>query len=387
VIYSILEFFIQKQVMIKLTAYQRRFSIQKVKTLFLIDKPLIIALLSLVIIGLFILYSASNQNIELISKQAIRLLFAFSIMLVLAQVPPTVYRMWAPWIFSISFVLLVAVLLIGVVGKGAQRWLNLWLFQFQPSELMKLAVPLTLAWYLHYKSLPPSFGHLLVLLGIVLVPTLFVIKQPDLGTALLIAISGFSVILLAGISARLLILGSLLILVIAPIGWHFMHDYQKLRVLTFLNPERDPLGAGYHIIQSKIAIGAGGFLGKGWLQGTQSHLQFLPEHTTDFIFAVCGEEFGLLGSLILLILYFWITARGFYISMKAQDTFSRLLGGGLSLSFFISAFVNIGMVSGLLPVVGVPLPLISYGGTSLITLIAGFGILMSIQTHKKLISN
>ena len=373
--------------MFEFTAYRRRFARQGVNECFHIDKPLLAALLSLVIIGLFILYSASNQSMALISKQAIRMLFAFIVMILFAQIPPSVYRMWALWLFTISFLLLVAVLLIGVVGKGAQRWLNLWLFQFQPSELMKLSVPLMLAWYLHDKPLPPSFGHLLVLLGIVLIPTLFVVKQPDLGTALLIAISGFSVILLAGISARLLLLGSLLILVIAPIGWHFMHDYQKLRVLTFLNPERDPLGAGYHIIQSKIAIGAGGFFGKGWLQGTQSHLQFLPEHTTDFIFAVCGEEFGLVGSLVLLILYFWITARGFYISMKAQDTFSRLLGGGLSLSFFIAAFVNIGMVSGLLPVVGVPLPLISYGGTSLITLIAGFGILMSIQTHRKLVGN
>ncbi|MES2998013.1 MAG: rod shape-determining protein RodA [Pseudomonadota bacterium] len=367
--------------------YRHHLSRQGSKALFHIDRPLLIGLLSLAIIGLFILYSASNQNIELLSKQVIRMLVAFLIMILFAQIPPTVYRIWAPWIFIISFLLLAAVLLVGVIGKGAQRWLNLWLFQFQPSELMKLSVPLMLAWYLHDKSLPPSFPHLLILLGIVIIPTLLVIKQPDLGTALLIAIAGFSVILLAGISWRLLLLGGFFILIIAPIGWHFMHLYQKLRVLTFLNPERDPLGAGYHIIQSKIAIGAGGFFGKGWLQGTQSHLQFLPEHTTDFIFAVCGEEFGLMGSLVLLILYFWITSRGLYISIKAQDTFSRLLGGGLSLSFFIAAFVNIGMVSGLLPVVGVPLPLISYGGTSLITLIAAFGILMSIQTHRKLIGN
>jgi rod shape determining protein RodA len=367
--------------------YQHHFSKQRLSQLIHIDKPLLISLLSLVIIGLFILYSASNQSIELISKQTIRIIFAFIIMILCAQIPPAVYRMWAPWLFAISFLLLIAVLLIGIVGKGAQRWLNVWLFQFQPSELMKLTLPLMLAWYLHDKALPPSLGHLLILLIIVLIPTLLVVKQPDLGTALLIAISGLSVILLAGISVRLLLLGAVLVLIVAPIGWHFMHDYQKLRVLTFLNPERDPLGAGYHIIQSKIAIGTGGFLGKGWLQGTQSHLQFLPEHTTDFIFAVCGEEFGLVGSMILLMLYLWITLRGFYISLKAQDTFSRLLAGGLSLSFFIAVFINIGMVSGLLPVVGVPLPLISYGGTSLITLIAGFGILMSIQTHRKLVGN
>lgn len=371
----------------KIKGLHRRFFQRGIKVFFHIDKSLLIGLLCLVIIGLFILYSASNQNIALVSKQALRMLFAFAVMFLFAQIPPAVYRDWAPWIFIISFLLLFAVLMVGVIGKGAQRWLNLWLFQFQPSEIMKLSVPLTLAWYLHDKSLPPSFLNLLLLVAIVLVPTLLVVKQPDLGTALLIVISGFSVILLAGIRTRLLLVGIALILVIAPIGWHFMHDYQKLRVLTFLNPERDPLGAGYHIIQSKIAIGAGGFLGKGWLQGTQSHLQFLPEHTTDFIFAVCGEEFGLLGSLVLITLYFWITLRGLYISLKAQDTFSRLIGGGLSLSFFIAAFVNIGMVSGLLPVVGVPLPLISYGGTSLITLIAGFGILMSIQTHRKLVGN
>jgi rod shape determining protein RodA len=380
-------FFTMRLSMFKFKPYYRYLSRQGLKELFRLDKPLLIGLLSLVIIGLFILYSASNQNMELLGKQTIRMLIAFLIMILFAQVPPAVYRIWAPWIFMVSFFLIAAVLLIGVIGKGAQRWLNLWLFQFQPSELMKLSVPLMLAWYLHDKLLPPSFLHLLVLVAIVIIPTLFVIKQPDLGTALLIAIAGFSVILLAGISWRLLLLGSLFILIIAPIGWHFMHDYQKLRVLIFLNPERDPLAAGYHIIQSKIAIGSGGFFGKGWLQGTQSHLQFLPEHTTDFIFSVCGEEFGLVGSTILLIFYFWITSRGLYISVKAQDTFSRLLGGGLSLSFFIAAFVNIGMVSGLLPVVGVPLPLVSYGGTSLITVIASFGILMSIQTHRKLVGN
>ncbi len=360
---------------------------RKLKEFFRIDKPLFIGLLSLITIGLFILYSASNQNMDLLSKQIFRIFVAFSIMMLFSKIPPAIYRTWAPWIFYSTFLLLVAVLLIGVMGKGAQRWLNLWLFQFQPSELMKLSVPLMLAWYLHDKLLPPSFWHLLIPFGILIIPTLLVIKQPDLGTALLIAMAGFSVILLAGISWRLLAAGGLLTLLIAPIGWHFMHDFQKLRIFTFLNPEKDPLAAGYHIIQSKIAIGSGGFFGKGWLQGTQSHLQFLPEHTTDFIFSVCSEEFGLIGSVVLLTLYFWITIRGLYISVHAQDTFSRLLGGGLSLSFFAAAFVNIGMVSGLLPVVGVPLPLISYGGTSLITMLAGFGILMSIQMHRKLVGN
>lgn len=373
--------------MLAITKHRRRFSLQRLNQFFHVDKPLLIGLLSLVAMGLIILYSASNQSLLIITKQAMRMFIAFFVMLLLAQISPSVYRAWAPWIFIVSFTLLVGVLVIGVIGKGAQRWLNFGFFRFQPSELMKLSVPMMLAWYLNDKSLPPSFLNVLILLGIVAIPTLLVIKQPDLGTALLIVASGISVILLAGISGRWLLIGGLLALVIAPIGWHFMHEYQKLRVLTFLNPERDPLGAGYHIIQSKIAIGAGGVFGKGWLHGTQSHLQFLPEHTTDFIFAVCGEEFGLMGGIILLSLYLWIAARGLYISMKAQDTFSRLLGGGLSLSFFIAAFVNIGMVSGLLPVVGIPLPLISYGGTSLITLIAGFGILMSIQTHRKLVGN
>ena len=373
--------------MLAITPHRRRFSLQKINQFFRVDKPLLIGLVSLVCIGLIILYSASNQSLVIIGKQAIRMLIAFFAMLLLAHVSPSVYRAWAPWIFVVSFTLLLAVLILGVVGKGAQRWLNLGVLKFQPSELMKLSVPMMLAWYLHDRSLPPSLFFFFLLLVIVAVPTLLVVKQPDLGTALLIAASGISVILLAGISGRWLLIGGLLALIIAPIGWYFMRDYQKLRVLTFLNPERDPLGAGYHIIQSKIAIGAGGILGKGWLHGTQSHLQFLPEHTTDFIFSVCGEEFGLLGGMILLGLYLWIAARGLYISMKAQDTFSRLLGGGLSLSFFIAAFVNIGMVSGLLPVVGIPLPLISYGGTSLITLIAGFGILMSIQTHRKLVGN
>lgn len=373
--------------MLAITKQRSRFPLQKIKTFFRVDKSLLIGLLSLVCLGLIILYSASNQSAVIIGKQALRMLIAFSILLMLAQIPPSTYRAWTPWLFFFSFSLLLAVLILGVVGKGAQRWLNLGLFKFQPSELMKLSVPMMLAWYFHDKSLPPSLFNLFIALLIIVIPTLLVIKQPDLGTALLILASGFSVILLAGIPGRWLLAGGLFLLIIAPLGWHFMHDYQKLRVLIFINPERDPLGAGYHIIQSKIAIGAGGLFGKGWLHGTQSHLQFLPEHTTDFIFAVAGEEFGLFGGIVLLSLYFWIAARGFYISMKAQDTFSRLLGGGLSLSFFIAAFVNMGMVTGLLPVVGIPLPLISYGGTSLITLIAGFGILMSIQIHRKLVGN
>ena len=352
-----------------------------------LDWPLLIGLLILVGIGLVILYSASNQDLGAITRQGIRIGIAFLVMWILAQIPPTTYQVWAPWFFSFSLLLLLAVLALGVIGKGAQRWLNLWIFQFQPSELMKLAVPMMLAWYLHNKPLPPSFKNLLVLGAIILVPAILIAKQPDLGTALLIIGGGFGVIVLAGISSLFLVSIGALAVVAAPVLWHFMHQYQRDRVLTFLNPESDPLGSGYHIIQSKIAIGSGGIFGKGWLNGTQSHLQFLPEHATDFIFAVTGEEFGFIGGLILLIMYGFIVGRGLYISLHAQDTFSRLLAGGLSLMLFISAFVNMGMVTGILPVVGVPLPFVSYGGTSFVTLIASFGILMSIQTHRKLLGS
>jgi rod shape determining protein RodA len=283
---------------------------------------------------------------------------------------------------------LVAVLLLGDVGKGAQRWLNLGLFRFQPSEIMKIAVPMMIAWYLAEATLPPKRLSLLTAITILIVPTLLVAKQPDLGTALLIASAGVFVLLLAGLSWKL-IFGSIVVLVSSlPLMWNYLlHGYQRQRVLTFINPENDPLGAGYHIIQSTIAIGSGGIYGKGWLNGTQSHLDFLPERSTDFIFAVFSEEFGFLGILVLLAIYGSIIVRGMVIANQAQDTFSRLLAGSLILTFFVYVFVNIGMVTGILPVVGVPLPLISYGGTSMVTLLAGFGILMSIQTHRKLISN
>jgi rod shape determining protein RodA len=352
-----------------------------------IDWPLLFSLLLLVAVGLVILYSASDQDLSAISRQGIRIGIAFLAMWVLAQIPPVKYQTWAPWLFFAGIALLLAVLLMGVIGKGAQRWLNLWIFQFQPSEIMKIAVPMMLAWYLQDKPLPPAPRTWLPLATIIIIPALLIAKQPDLGTALLITAAGFSVVILAGLSGWLLLGISLLGAAAAPLAWHFMHNYQRQRVLTFLNPERDPLGTGYHIIQSKIAIGSGGFFGKGWLNGTQSHLQFLPEHATDFIFAVCGEEFGFIGGVILLILYLIVVARGLYISIHAQDTFSRLLAGGLTLTLFISAFVNMGMVSGILPVVGVPLPFVSYGGTSFVTLIASFGMLMSIHTHRKLLGS
>jgi rod shape determining protein RodA len=351
-----------------------------------IDTVLLFSLAIVITLGLFILYSASNQDLELLGRQGIRFLFALLVMFILAQIPPQKYRHFAPWLFIITTALLVAVLIIGHIGKGAQRWLSLGMFRFQPSEMMKLILPMTIAWFFHTIPLPPPKLSLAIASTLIIIPVLLIVKQPDLGTALLIGASGMCVILLAGIRWRLLVLLTVLVISAVPLAWHAMHDYQRERVLTFLNPERDPLGSGYHIIQSKIAIGSGGLFGKGWLHGTQSHLQFLPEHATDFIFAVCGEEFGLIGGVFLLLAYLIIIGRGLYISSQAQDTFSRLLAGSLILTFFISIFINIGMVTGLLPVVGVPLPLISFGGTSVVTVLASFGILMSIHTHRKLVA-
>ena len=282
--------------------------------------------------------------------------------------------------------MLVAVIFYGDVGKGAQRWLDLKLFRFQPSELMKLSVPMLIAFYLADKSLPPNLSRILLVCFLISIPVLLIAKQPDLGTSLLVAAAGFSVLFIAGISWRLLCSMFVLAAAAAPLLWYFMHDYQKRRVLTFLNPENDPLGAGYHTIQAKIAIGSGGFYGKGWLNGTQSHLEFLPERSTDFIFAVLCEEFGMLGVLFLICVYLFIIARCLYIAVNAQHTFGRLLASGLTLTFFVYIFVNMGMVTGQLPVVGVPLPLISHGGTSMVTLMAGFGILMAIHTHRRFLS-
>lgn len=352
-----------------------------------IDAPLLCGLILLVGIGLTILYSAANQDVAVMTRQGIRLSIAFVAMLVLAQVPPHKYKSWTPWLYIAATALLVAVLIIGKVGKGAQRWLDLGVFRFQPSELMKLIVPMMAAWYLANKPLPPNSKHIAATMLLILIPAVLTAKQPDLGTALMIVIAGVCVLLFAGISWRLIASGVVLAAIGAPILWHYMHDYQRQRVLTFLNPERDPLGSGYHIIQSKIAIGSGGLFGKGWLNGTQSHLHFLPEHATDFIFAVCGEEFGIIGCTVLLLVILAIVGRSLYIALNAQDTFTRLLGASISLAFFLSAFVNIGMVMGILPVVGLPLPLISYGGTSMVIVLASFGVLMSIQTHRKLLSS
>lgn len=350
-----------------------------------LDEQLLTALLLLSGVGLVILYSASNQDPTALQRQMIRLGLAFAAMFVLAQIPPLSLRRWTPWIFLAGLVMLTLVLYIGIVGKGAQRWLDLGLFRFQPAELMKLAIPLMVARYLSARGMPPTFFQVVVSTVLIVVPTALIVLQPDLGTALLVGASGFFVLFLAGLRWRIMLAAGAVAATLVPLFWYFvMHDYQRARVLTLFDPERDPLGAGYHIIQSTIAIGSGGLYGKGWLNGTQSHLEFLPERNTDFIFAVFSEEFGLVGVIQLLVLYLFIIGRGLYIAAMAQDSYSRLVAGSLSLTFFVYVFVNMGMVSGVLPVVGLPLPLISYGGTSMVTLMAAFGILMSVHTHRKL---
>lgn len=352
-----------------------------------IDLTLLILLASLSSIGILILMSSGQDDFGLLQRQATRLAVAFFAMLVVAQIPPHLLKMFAPWLFLLGGFLLLGVLFFGDMGKGAQRWLNLGLFRFQPSELLKLATPMMVAWYLAERRLPPNGKHITLVTIFITIPTVLIAKQPDLGTAILIASSGLTVLFLAGVSWRIIMGVIAAGTALAPILWSFMKDYQKQRVLTFLNPEEDPLGTGYHIIQSKIAIGSGGIYGKGWMNGSQARLEFLPESSTDFIFAVFSEEFGLIGCVGLLTIYLLIFVRSIYISIQAQDTFSRLLAGSLSLTFFIYLFVNVGMVTGILPVVGVPLPLVSYGGTSMVTLLIGFGILMSIHTHRKLLSS
>ena len=351
-----------------------------------LDLPLLTGLILLCGFGLFVLYSASGQDMEQIQRQVIRLALGFAVMVIVAQAHPSTPRRWSPWLFGAGVLLLSAVLIFGSIGKGAQRWLDLGFFRFQPSELTKLAVPMMIAWFLAEKPLPPRWKRLFIAGILIAIPVLLIAKQPDLGTSLLVASAGIFVLFLAGLSWKF-IFGMILISI--PSAWVLwewgMREYQRNRVLTFLNPESDPLGTGYHIIQSKIAIGSGGLYGKGWLNGTQSHLEFLPERTTDFIFAVIAEEHGFFGILILMAIYLFIIVRGLIIAAQAQDTYSRLLGGALILVFFVYLFVNTGMVSGILPVVGVPLPLVSYGGTSIVTIMAGFGILMSIHTHRKLL--
>jgi rod shape determining protein RodA len=352
-----------------------------------IDVPLLLCVLTLMILGLFVVYSAGGQEVDIVYRQIKRVGIALLVMFTIAQIPPLVYQKWAVPVFILGLLLLAAVLLFGHVGKGAQRWLDLGFMKFQPSEIMKLIVPIMIAWYISQHDLPVKISKIIIAFILVLIPTLLIAEQPDLGTSLLIASSGIFVIFLAGASWKLIGVCAGLASAFAPILWIFlMRPYQKQRVLTFLNPEENPLGSGYQIIQSKIAIGSGGMDGKGWLQGTQSQLEFLPERHTDFIFAVFSEEFGFIGVTALLSVYLLIVMRGLWIAVNAEHAFTKLLAGSITLTFFVYVFVNIGMVSGLLPVVGVPLPLVSYGGTSMVTLLAGFGILMAISTHKRFIA-
>ncbi len=349
-----------------------------------IDLVLLVSLAILIALGSIILFSATGENMKMMNNHTIHLVIATSVMLLATQLTSDLIKRWSFWVYVIGIIVLILVLVQGSMGKGAQRWLEVGGLRFQPSEVMKLAVPMMVASYLSNKNLPPSFKEIFIASILVVIPMLLIVRQPDLGTALLVGTAGFFVIYFAGISWKWL--GGIAVgaMIAAPLVFYFgMHEYQRQRVLTLLDPTADRLGSGYHIIQSTIAIGSGGFYGKGWLNGDQSRLDFLPERHTDFIFAVFGEEFGLLGNIILFTLYIFIIWRGLYLALKGHDTFARLLGGSLSLTFFIYLLVNTGMVSGILPVVGVPLPLISYGGTSLVTLMAAFGLLMGLRRRKR----
>jgi len=349
-----------------------------------LDKTLLFALLGLAVISLFVVYSASGRDMSATLGHLIRLMLGFLVLLLVAQIRPEILERWSPYIFIGGMVLLMAVLAIGVIGKGAQRWLHLGILKFQPAEIMKLAVPMMLAWYLARRNLPPTLLRLALAFLMMAVPAFMIIKQPDLGTALLVFGAGTFMLFLAGMRWRVILILLACIAVAAPFAWHHLHDYQQQRVLTLFNPEADPLGTGYHTIQSMIAVGSGGIYGKGWLNSSQAHLDYLPESSTDFIFAVFAEEFGLIGSLLLVAIYTLIVGRGMLIAYLAKDTYTRLLAGSLSFTFFLYFFVNMGMVTGILPIVGIPLPMMSYGGSSIVTVMAAFGILMSIQTHRKI---
>jgi rod shape determining protein RodA len=353
-----------------------------------IDGPLMAALALAVALGLTVIYSASGGvSFDRVIGQSRNLLFAFAALWVAANVPPQALMRLALPIYLGGLALLVGVALFGEVRNGARRWLNLGFSTVQPSEIMKIAVPLVLAWWFHRHEESLRLRDYALAAVLLAIPVGLIARQPDLGTSLLIFASGFFVIFLAGLSWKVMLGLGTAGLASLPLLWSVLHDYQRQRVLTLLDPSQDPLGAGYHIIQSTIAIGSGGVLGKGWLNGTQAQLDFLPERSTDFIFAVFGEEFGLAGTVVLTLLYLLIIARGLMIAANASTTFARLVAGAVTLTFFIYAFVNMGMVSGILPVVGVPLPLISYGGTALLSMLIGFGILMSISTHKQLVSS
>ena len=350
-----------------------------------IDFPLFLAFMAIFMISLTTIYSASNGSIDAVANQGIKILISISAMVVVAQFSPLSYARVGPWLYFLCLVLLILVLVIGETRNGATRWLNIGITSFQPSELMKIAMPLMIARYIAKGALPPDISSVALSITIVLIPSYLIMQEPDLGTSILIAFSGLVVIFLSGLKKRYLAVAFTLFLAYLPFMWSSIHPFQKKRVLSFLNPESDPLGSGYHLIQSKIAIGSGGLFGKGWLNSTQGQLDFLPERTTDFIFAILAEEFGFLGVSLLIGIYLFIIGRGIMIAINAQDLFSRLLASSISLTFFVYVFVNIAMTTGLLPVVGVPLPLISSGGTSMVTIMVGLGMLISVQTHRRLV--
>ncbi len=351
---------------------------------FSLDLWLLLGLFAITGYGLLVLYSASGGSEKMFTNRVMQVSLGLGVMFVMAMIPPRTYKQISPYLYAVTIVMLVMVDVFGETSKGAQRWLNLGFVRFQPSEIAKLAVPLMVATFLSNRPLPPNFRDTAIALAIIVFPTLLVAAQPDLGTSILVCAAGIFVLFLAGLSWKLISAGVVFLAGFIPIMWFFlMHDYQKTRVMTLIDPEKDPLGAGYHIIQSKIAIGSGGLHGKGWMDGTQSQLEFLPEPHTDFIFAVLSEELGMIGVLILLGIYLFIIARGLMLGAKSDNAFGRILSGGTALLFFVYVFVNIGMVSGILPVVGVPLPLFSYGGTSYVTLMAAFGLMMSSYVHRK----
>jgi rod shape determining protein RodA len=353
-----------------------------------LDGPLLVGLSLVAIFGLIVLYSASGQDVGKVLRALAHLGLGTVAMLALAQVRPQVLRRAAPWLYLFGLLLLLIVFAKGEISKGAGRWLDVGVIRFQPSEIMKLAVPMLCAWYLQERPLPPSAASIGIVAAIIFVPAALIIKQPDLGTAILIIMGGVIVVVMAGLPVWIMLCGVVSAVAGAWIGWSYLlRDYQRERILTFIDPQNDPLGSGYHIIQSQIAIGSGGVFGKGWMNGTQSQLDYLPERHTDFIFAVIGEEFGLLGLVILVLLYLFVVARAMYLTTQMQDTFGRLVASSIAVTFFVYVLINTCMVSGLLPVVGVPLPLVSYGGTSMVTLLAGFGILMALFSHRKLVGS
>lgn len=354
-----------------------------------VDGPLLGAVLLLMVTGMAVLYSASNAGLARMSSQGVNMIVALGVMWAFANIPPhALMRLSVPvYAAGLAMLVLVAIPQIGIEAKGARRWLDLGITRIQPSELMKIAVPLMLAWYFDRYEATLKLRNYIVAAVLLIIPVGLIARQPDLGTAILICASGCFVLFLAGLSWR--IIGGLAVASLAslPLLWSMLHDYQRRRVLTLIDPMQDPLGTGYHTIQSTIAVGSGGLAGKGWMSGTQTHLDFIPERTTDFIFAVYSEEFGLIGNLILLLMFLLVIARGMMITANAPTLYARLLAGAITLTFFTYAFVNMGMVSGILPIVGVPLPLVSYGGTSLVSICLGFGILMSVATHKKLVQS